>query len=107
MENPETSAQTLRYNMQSEDDLGWGRGAGCNGVIHILIEKIEASLHKQVQQANTYLESGYTISILKEIIPIETHQPPKYSEHDIKNVVVYTKVIPNKNKMNHTPCLKD
>src|SRR5699024_7717718 len=48
-----------------------------------------------------------TISILKEIIPIETHQPPKYSEHDIKNVVVYTKVIPNKNKMNHTPCLKD
>src|SRR5699024_3400862 len=38
--NPHLRAQTTYYNMKSEDESGWGRGAGCNGAIHILIEKV-------------------------------------------------------------------
>lgn len=31
---------SMVYDMHSEDDFGWGRGAGCNGRIHILIERL-------------------------------------------------------------------
>ncbi|KHF41387.1 XdhC family protein [Halalkalibacter okhensis] len=33
--------ETITYDLQSEDDLGWGQGAGCNGKIKVLLEPIE------------------------------------------------------------------
>ncbi|KXH81747.1 XdhC family protein [Sporosarcina sp. HYO08] len=30
------------YDLRSEDDLGWGRGAGCNGVITVMLRDIDA-----------------------------------------------------------------
>src|SRR5699024_9576912 len=30
-------ATTVQYDLSSEDDLGWGRGAGCNGVVTVWI----------------------------------------------------------------------
>lgn len=30
--------QTVSYDLRSEDDLGWGKGAGCNGRVHIFLE---------------------------------------------------------------------
>ncbi|MFC0471112.1 XdhC family protein [Halalkalibacter kiskunsagensis] len=34
----EKKSKTLTYDLQSEDDLGWGQGAGCNGKIKVLVE---------------------------------------------------------------------
>ncbi|WP_332691723.1 XdhC family protein [Halalkalibacter lacteus] len=34
----EKSSKTLTYDLHSEDDLGWGQGAGCNGRIKVLVE---------------------------------------------------------------------
>lgn len=31
----------LTYDLSSEDDLGWGRGAGCNGIVHILLRDVD------------------------------------------------------------------
>ncbi|SEO30857.1 XdhC family protein [Paenibacillus sp. OV219] len=33
--------RTLEYDLRSEDDLAWGRGAGCNGRIHVYLECCE------------------------------------------------------------------
>jgi xanthine dehydrogenase accessory factor len=34
----EKKAKTITYDLQSEDDLGWGQGAGCNGRMKVLVE---------------------------------------------------------------------
>ena len=28
--------QFIKYDLSAEDDLGWGLGAGCNGIISVL-----------------------------------------------------------------------
>lgn len=33
--------QTVTYDLRTEDDLGWGKGAGCNGEITVLLEPIK------------------------------------------------------------------
>lgn len=33
-----SSPKVVTYNLMSEDDLGWGQGAGCNGVIDVYVE---------------------------------------------------------------------
>jgi|SRR5690625_760439 len=48
-------SRTVRYDMRSEDDLSWGRGAGCSGIIHILLEKIHSQLKRELTTAYTYL----------------------------------------------------
>ena len=34
-------AEVVQYDLSAEDDLGWGRGAGCNGVVSVLIRYID------------------------------------------------------------------
>ncbi|HBI03791.1 MAG TPA: hypothetical protein DDY49_07165, partial [Paenibacillaceae bacterium] len=31
--------KNITYDLSSEDDLGWGNGAGCNGIIYVYIEE--------------------------------------------------------------------
>lgn len=42
-------AETARYDLSAEDDAGWGRGAGCNGILTVVIrdvdERFKALLH--------------------------------------------------------------
>lgn len=32
--------EIVHYDLRAEDDLGWGRGAGCNGVVSVLVRDI-------------------------------------------------------------------
>src|SRR5699024_12777994 len=68
--NPHLRAQTTYYNMKSEDESGWGRGAGCNGAIHILIEKVDDVLQKHIKKINAHLHAGLEVTLIKEIIHI-------------------------------------
>ena len=34
-------AQVVQYDLSAEDDLGWGRGAGCNGVVSVLVRDVD------------------------------------------------------------------
>lgn len=105
MENPKIRAQTARYDMRSEDDLGWGRGTGCNGIVHILIEKVDDGMQANLQQIQEHLNARKNVSLIKEIIPIEsTHKDPH--ENDIKNVLIHTKIIPNQGELPKAPFLK-
>lgn len=35
--------EIVQYDLSAEDDLGWGRGAGCNGVVSVLVRDIDAN----------------------------------------------------------------
>ncbi|MDW0108448.1 XdhC family protein [Sporosarcina aquimarina] len=48
-------AELVDYDLSSEDDLGWGRGVGCNGVVTVLVRDIDENfrqflglIHKQL-----------------------------------------------------------
>lgn len=60
-----THSQTISYDMSSEDDLSWGRGAGCNGKVHILLEKVDTALRKQLCTVKDYLDQGKPVNALK------------------------------------------
>lgn len=35
--------EVVQYDLSAEDDLGWGRGAGCNGVVTVFIRDVDAA----------------------------------------------------------------
>ncbi|MDY0396523.1 XdhC family protein [Virgibacillus halophilus] len=58
-------AQVLVYDMSAEDDLGWGKGAGCNGKIHILLEMMTDTLYENLLQVEELIEGGNTVQRVK------------------------------------------
>ncbi|SDM93705.1 Xanthine and CO dehydrogenase maturation factor, XdhC/CoxF family [Fictibacillus solisalsi] len=59
--------QYVMYNMKEEDDLSWGQGAGCNGVLHVWLEVVDDKLRRQLLYAKSMLEKGKSILHRKEI----------------------------------------
>ncbi|MGV3488922.1 MAG: XdhC family protein [Tuberibacillus sp.] len=57
----------LNYDMRSELDSGWGRGSGCNGVISVLIEPVNAILRHQLIQLKHQLDRGMSAVSLRII----------------------------------------
>ncbi|MCR6109589.1 XdhC family protein [Bacillus sp. A301a_S52] len=55
--------QWLTYDLQSEDDAGWGQGAGCNGTVHIYLEFTQWDTSKA--KALQYLEEGRSVISVK------------------------------------------
>lgn len=39
-------AELVTYDLSSEDDAGWGRGAGCNGTVSILIRDVDETFRQ-------------------------------------------------------------
>jgi|SRR5690625_1463439 len=58
-------SRTLVYDMRAEDDLSWGRGAGCNGKVHILLEKIDSELKGHLETVSHFLEQGTPVIAAK------------------------------------------
>jgi xanthine/CO dehydrogenase XdhC/CoxF family maturation factor len=42
-----------------------GQGAGCNGIIRVLLEPVNSCLHKQLCKLKFYLDSGYRVTMIK------------------------------------------
>ncbi|MGG3468589.1 XdhC family protein [Neobacillus pocheonensis] len=60
-------SQTIVYDMRDEDDLSWGQGAGCNGVISILLEPVDACLYSHLRKLKFLLESGKRVTVVKKL----------------------------------------
>src|SRR5699024_7459325 len=45
--------------------LSWGRGAGCNGKVYILLEKIDSELERHLETVSHFLEQGTPVIALK------------------------------------------
>lgn len=71
------------YDLMTEDDLGWGQGAGCNGIIDVLVEPFSWSdssseRHTEVLESiDNLMDEGERIYALKKldenIHPITTY----------------------------------
>lgn len=70
------TAQTVIYDMQAEDDWSWGQGAGCNGVIHVHIEPVDAFLRDQLYKLKFHLDNGNRVTMIKKMT--NDHQVSDY-----------------------------
>ncbi|MED4454812.1 XdhC family protein [Metabacillus fastidiosus] len=59
-------SQTIMYDMRKEDDLSWGQGAGCNGIIYIFLEFVTKRLKGELIFTKERLERGKSILCKKE-----------------------------------------
>ncbi|CEG28931.1 XdhC family protein [Bacillus sp. B-jedd] len=62
-------AQIVHYDTSDEDDLSWGRGAGCNGKISILIEPVNEVLFSRLIEAKRRLDERKPITRLINFSP--------------------------------------
>ncbi|WP_018395535.1 XdhC family protein [Bacillus sp. 37MA] len=60
-------SQTIVFDMRAEDDLSWGQGAGCNGVLRVLLEPVGHRLRSHLHTLETYLEAGKSVVIMKKL----------------------------------------
>lgn len=42
-------SELISYDMSSEDDMGWGRGVGCNGIVSVLLRDINSEFRNTLQ----------------------------------------------------------
>ncbi|WP_162103465.1 MULTISPECIES: XdhC family protein [Bacillus] len=57
----------IPYDMRAEDDLSWGMGAGCNGVIHIHAERITPEKRRNYERVRDCLHSGKAVTAVTQI----------------------------------------
>ncbi|ARV46668.1 xanthine dehydrogenase [Bacillus subtilis] len=57
----------ISYDMRAEDDLSWGMGAGCNGMIHIHAERITREKRRHYERVRECLHSGKAVTAVKQI----------------------------------------
>jgi len=58
---------TVVYDLRDEDDLSWGQGAGCNGVISVLLEPIDACLREHLCKLKFHLDNGNRVTVIKKL----------------------------------------
>jgi len=46
------------YDMRAEDDMGWGSGPGCNGVLQVLLEPVHSRLRADLGKVLCHVEKG-------------------------------------------------
>jgi xanthine dehydrogenase accessory factor len=60
-------SETIIYDMSSEDDLSWGQGAGCNGILYVLLESINPILHTHLSTLHNFLEAGFSVNQVRKL----------------------------------------
>ncbi|WP_078409825.1 XdhC family protein [Priestia abyssalis] len=63
----EAGPQMSIFDMRSYDDLSWGQGAGCNGVIHVLLEPVDVRLRQHLSVLKFYLQAGKTVMMVRKL----------------------------------------
>ncbi|TYS07993.1 XdhC family protein [Bacillus subtilis] len=57
----------IPYDMRAEDDLSWGMGAGCDGMIYIFAERITREKRRHYERVRDCLHSGKAVTAVKQI----------------------------------------
>lgn len=58
------------YDMRAEDDLGWGKGAGCNGKVYVSLEPVKLGnpdTLSVLQEANRMVRQGHTLYRIRNL----------------------------------------
>ncbi len=54
-------SHTLTYDLSEDDDLSWGQGSGCNGVITVLLEPITEDYKIHLAKVQQFLSEGKAV----------------------------------------------
>ncbi|NTU24980.1 XdhC family protein [Bacillus tequilensis] len=63
----------IRFDMSAEDDLSWGQGVGCNGVLTVLLEPVKGELERNLMTVKTCLDEKKSVTRVKRFT--ETLEP--------------------------------
>ncbi len=66
--------KTLVYDLSSEDDLGWGKGAGCNGEITVLLQDIDSSLRQMFFEISSSLQKRKPVLYVQSLLDYDDFQ---------------------------------
>lgn len=55
------------FDMKQEDDLSWGQGAGCNGIIHVLLEPVTAEMRADWLAVKACLDRGEHVLFARKL----------------------------------------
>lgn len=61
------NTQTVVYSLKAEDDLSWGQGPGCNGVISVLLEPIHQQFYEHLTMLKNHLNLGNKVTLIKKL----------------------------------------
>ncbi|WP_018931883.1 XdhC family protein [Gracilibacillus lacisalsi] len=59
--------ELITYDMRADNDLLWGQGSGCNGVIQVLVEPVDHVLLQHLYRIKKALDNGQKVLIYKEL----------------------------------------
>lgn len=63
----------VHFDMSAEDDLSWGQGVGCNGVLTVLLEPVKGELERHLLTVKKCLDSKQSVTRVKRFT--ETLEP--------------------------------
>ncbi|MEK3936000.1 XdhC family protein [Sporosarcina sp. FSL W7-1349] len=61
------TAMEVIYDLRAEDDLGWGRGIGCNGVITVLIRDVDKGFREALLNVHEEFQQGRPVHYIQEL----------------------------------------
>ena len=56
----------FKYDLSAEDDLGWGLGAGCNGIISVIIRNIDNRFRMSLLTLSKHLSKRTQSSLFNQ-----------------------------------------
>lgn len=62
-------AVRAQFDLRVEDDLSWGQGPGCNGVVHLLMEPLDSDLRDNLRRVKGCLDNGQAVTVVKQFSP--------------------------------------
>ncbi|MDL4841008.1 XdhC family protein [Aquibacillus rhizosphaerae] len=59
--------EIIIYDMRGYNEISWGEGSGCNGVIHVLVEPLNESLRRQLKELHYHLKNRQAVTMIKQL----------------------------------------
>lgn len=63
----ELTSMIVTYDLSAEDDLSWGQGVGCNGIIKVVVESITPMFREDLRKVRNLVNRGVDVTHIKKI----------------------------------------
>lgn len=77
-------AEFVDYDLSAEDDLGWGRGVGCNGVVTVLVRDIDENFKQFLRLIHKRLLKKEPIHLLQSMTDFHDYT---YMDQDVSSQI--------------------
>ncbi len=66
MEN-QLESTVVTYDLSAEDDLSWGQGVGCNGMIKVVLENLTPLFTTHLKKVRELIDNGQSVTHIKKM----------------------------------------